>query len=513
VDDTVSPTLLEALSMHARDQGQRLAVECAGRALDYASLEIESNRVAAGLVKLGLAPGARVAFWARSCVEYFELLIGAMKAALVVVPVNWRLADPEVDAVIQDCAAEVLVVGDEYVQRLPALTGSRARLRHVVTLTDAADLDSWRTLKDDAPVAAVDREPPSASTVVLQIYTSGTTGRPKGVMNSAQGMAFYLRSLSQAAAMTTESISLSTMPLFHIGGTGWVLAGLYAGASVLVLRDVDVAVLLKTMHERAVTTVIAVPAVVKMMLDSAALAPAGYPALHTLYYGGGPITQQVLTDALTRFDCDFVQGFGMSECPLVTVLPPEDHLALTEVLRSCGRPIPGTQMRLVDPETRIDVSPGDVGELWVRSPSTMVGYWHQEELTATTLVDGEWLRTGDAGSADHDGRIYLRDRLKDMIVTGGENVYSAEVENVLMSHPAVAACAVIGVPSERWTETVKAIVVTAAGSTVTADELVAHCRMRLAGYKCPTSVDFIAMLPQTPSGKVMKNELRRHFAV
>jgi long-chain acyl-CoA synthetase len=207
-----------------------------------------------------------------------------------------------------------------------------------------------------------------------------------------------------------------------------------------------------------------------------------------------------------------VQGYGLTECPLVTVLSPEDHAAGAEALLSCGRPLVHTQIRIVDPGTGQDAAAGEVGELWIRSPLVMSGYWNQPDATAAALTADGWLRTGDAARTGSGGLVFMADRIKDMIITGGENVYSAEVESALAAHPGVKECAVIGVPSQRWTETVKAIVVRAQGSAVTHEELVAFCRTRLAAYKCPTSVEFVRELPLTPSGKVMKHVLRDRFS-
>jgi long-chain acyl-CoA synthetase len=349
-------------------------------------------------------------------------------------------------------------------------------------------------------------------TVVLQIYTSGTTGAPKGVMTSSAGFLSYLESLSSVARFDSSSVSLSTLPLFHIGGAGWALAGLYCGATVLLLRDADPDLILGTIASRKVTHLIAVPSVVQRLLQSTHLPTTEVGSLRYLYYGGGPMTEPILRKALDAFNCDFIQGFGMTECPLIAALEPQNHAPERNLLRSCGRAIPGTRVRLVDPETGRDAAPGSVGEIWVQSPQVFAGYWKQPEITAQTLADGIWLRTGDAAYCNADGFLFLQDRLKDMIVSGGENVYSAEVENVLTGHPDVAECAVIGVSSERWTETVKAIVVPVPGSTVSADRLIAYCKSRLAGYKCPTSVAFVAALPRTPSGKVIKHELRKRYA-
>jgi long-chain acyl-CoA synthetase len=326
-------------------------------------------------------------------------------------------------------------------------------------------------------------------------------------MMSHRALLAYLETLSAVAGMDDTTTALSTMPLFHIGGTGWALAAAYRGATTIQMRDVDPDLMLRAIERHRVTTLIAVPVVMRMLLQSPLAATADLSSLRTFYYGGGPMMQATLDAALKIFSCDFVQGFGMTECPLITALAPVDHLGAPGRLRSCGRPVRGTDVRLVDPGTGRDVPDGSVGEIVVRSPQLLAGYWNKPEAQRDSFLDGQWFRTGDAAFRDSEGYLYMQDRIKDMIVSGGENVYPAEVENVLALHPDVAECAVVGVPSDRWTETVKAVVV-AASPTLTPQELIGFCKERLAGYKCPTTVDFVAALPRTPSGKVEKFRLR-----
>jgi long-chain acyl-CoA synthetase len=501
------PAILRA---HADVRGDVVAIEADGRSLDYRTLDRRSDLFASALHSSGIAAGDRVAILAKSCVEYFEFLIGSMKAGVVPVPVNWRLAPPEIAAVLNDAEPVLLVVGEEFIERVEGIECRLEHVRRIVSLAQHKRFLKWATWIDDH----ADLQYPveiRAETVVLQIYTSGTTGAPKGVMTSSAGFLSYLQSLSSIARFTSQSVSLSTMPLFHIGGIGWTFAGLYGGATVLLLRDVDPDLILSMVASRKVTNLIAVPSVVQMLLQSPVLSSTEFDSLRYLYYGGGPVTEHILRRALDAFACEFIQGFGMTECPLISALGPEDHAPGRDLLRSCGRPIPGTTVRLVDPATGRDALPGSVGEIWVQSPQLCTGYWKKPELTKETLVDGVWLRTGDAAHCNSEGFLFLHDRLKDMIVSGGENVYPAEVENVLITHPGVAECAVIGVPSEKWIETVKAIVVPVPGSIPAPDLLIAYCKTRLAGYKCPTSVDYVDSLPRTPSGKVIKQQLRdRH---
>jgi len=283
---------------------------------------------------------------------------------------------------------------------------------------------------------------------------------------------------------------------------------------VVLQREVDAEAILRDIPRYGVTHGLLVPAILQMILARREAGGAGASSLETVVYGASPISDDVLLALFDAFDCDFVQAYGLTETSgAVTVLPAEDHdRARPELLRSCGRPLPGVELRIVDPETGADCEDGAVGEVLIRSAQVMAGYWNRPEATAEAITADGWFHSGDAGFL-RDGRLYLHDRIKDMIVTGAENVYPAEVENVLMRHPAIVDAAVIGVPDERWGEAVKAVVVLAQGADVTAEELIAFARNDLAHYKCPRSVDLVDELPRNPSGKVQKRELREPYWV
>ena len=257
-----------------------------------------------------------------------------------------------------------------------------------------------------------------------------------------------------------------------------------------------------------------VPAVLQFLLMTPGVEDTDFSSLRMITYGASPISEKVLVASMERFGCDFAQAYGLTETSGgVVLLHPEDHDPggpRAHRLRAAGRPVPGVELRIVTADGS-SAPTGEIGEVWIRSPSTMTGYWNKPDATTDAITPDGWFRTGDAGRLDDDGYLYIEDRVKDMVITGGENVYPAEVESVLMSHPSVADAAVIGVPDERWGETVKAIVVPAPGVTADADELIAWCRERLAGYKCPTSVDWAEMLPRNPSGKILKRELREPY--
>ena len=472
----------------------------------WAEQDARTSRVANALAADGVAAGDRVAFLDKNGLAYYDVLFGGAKLNAVDVAVNWRLAPPEMAQVINDAGTKVLVVGRELASHLAAFEDQLTTVKRIVVIEGGHDkhvgLEDWI-----AAFPPVDPGvEPAPDDVAVQFYTSGTTGLPKGVMLTNANLG-CLNQWSGDLEMTTESVSMAAMPLFHIGGSGWALVGMAIGAHTVLVRDVDPALVLATMEERGVSHAFLVPAVLQFMLNVPGVADRDLSRLQAIAYGASPISEDVLRRCLVTFGCDFVQLYGLTETTgAITILRAAEH-GRPDRLRSCGVPFEHVEIRIVDPATGDDRDPGVVGELWTRSAQNMLGYYGQPDETARTIDADGWLRTGDAGYLDADGFVYLHDRIKDMIVSGGENVYPAEVENVLMSHPGVADVAVIGVPHERWGETVKAIIVPA-DPPPDAAELIAYCRERLAHYKCPTSVDCIDALPRNPSGKILKRELR-----
>jgi long-chain acyl-CoA synthetase len=304
--------------------------------------------------------------------------------------------------------------------------------------------------------------------------------------------------------------------MFHIGGIGWAFLGLWNGATTILVSEFVPADVLDLLEHRAVTNAVFVPTMLQLLTSVPGAAARDYSALRSIAYGASPITTPVLKAAVETFRCSFYGIYGLTESTGgVMQLDPADHDPggpREHLLRSAGRPFPWVELRVVDPATGVDRGPNEVGEVWLRAPNVTPGYFNRPEETAAVLTPDGWLRTGDGGYVDGEGYLFLTDRIKDMIVSGGENVYPVEVEEALAQHADVADVAVIGVPHERWGETVKALVVARPGSAPTADELIAFARERLAGYKLPRSVDFVEDLPRTPSGKVLKRELRARYS-
>jgi long-chain acyl-CoA synthetase len=506
-------TLGDIVRLYARDAGERLALtyDEDGRCWTFAELNADANRVAAALHAAGVGPGVRIAYLDKNAPEYFLYLLGGAKLGAVCVAVNWRLAAAEMEYILNDSGARTLVIGSEFLPQLAAM--QLAQVEHVFVLGEAGasgypTFAQWIADHDPTEPAYT----PDPGDTCYQLYTSGTTGLPKGVELTHANFMHCLSGLGELQ-MNAQSVNLVCMPLFHIAGSGWGVAGLYAGAHTVLLRDVDLHKILASIPHHRVTHSLFVPAVLQFLLSVPQIRDADLSSLRSITYGASPITEKVLVDAMHVFGCAFNQAYGLTETTgAVCLLRPEDHDPggpRAHLLRSCGRPMPGNEVRIVDPESLADVSDGSVGEIWIRGPQNMKGYWKNPQATAAAIVDGGWLRTGDAGYL-RDGYVFIHDRVKDMIISGGENIYPAEVENVLMRHDGIADAAVIGVPSDRWGETVKAIVVRR-DPTLHETDLIAYCRARLAHYKCPTSVDWADQIPRNPSGKVLKTALRERY--
>lgn len=497
-------TVADIARVYGAERPDSVALIAGERTVTFADLDTRSSKVAQALRAAGVGFGDRVAFIEKNGIEFFEVACALSKLGAVVVPVNWRLAPPEMAHIIDDAGARVVFVGAEFVDHVEAIEG---RILGTVVAIGGhprwPDYDDW--------IAGHQAEDPCVTTgsddVAFLMYTSGTTGAPKGVMLTNDNYFCKATGIADKWRFDTESVSLAVMPLFHMAGSGWALVGLCEGARTVVLRDVDPTAILDAVARHQITNMLLVPVVIQRLLDTPGVEATDFSALRAIVYGASPITDDVLTRALQRFDCDLLQVYGMTETTgSITQLERHDP----ELLRSCGRPFDWVDVRIVDDAGR-DVPAGTVGELWTRSRQNMRGYWNNPEATAATLTADGWLKTGDAGYLDGEGNVFLHDRVKDMIVSGGENVYPIEVENVLMTHPDVADVAVIGVPDPTWGEAVTAIVVPAAGACPAATDLIAHARDRLAGYKLPKSVSFTDTLPRTPSGKVLKRALREPY--
>ncbi len=504
----------DVLRTHAAEKPHDVSLVLGDLEVSWAQLYERARRVSAGLVEAGVGSQDRVAFLDKNGIEHFEVLYGAALGNAVSVDVNWRLAASEVAFIVNDAAAKVFVVGPDFVPILDAMAGDIADDVLVLVIGGHQryeDYDMWVSAHDD-----IDPHTTSAhDDVAIQIYSSGTTGRPKGVMISNDNLFGLLPLGTEIWGFSVDSVNLVAMPLFHIGGSGWATVGQFVGARSVILRDLDPATLVD-LFSAGVTHAFLVPAVLQFMLMVPGAADADYSTLELVVYGASPISDDVLAASVKLLGCDFCQVYGLTETTgAITFLPPEDHDPggpKRHRLRSCGVAGPGVELRIIDLDTDEDAAgPNIVGEILVRSPQVMKGYWNNDAATAEAIDSDGWFRSGDVGYLDADGYLYIHDRVKDMIVSGGENVYPAEVENVLMAHPAIADAAVIGVPHDRWGETAKAIVVLAPGAELGAEDLIAYARAHLATFKCPTSVEYVESLPRNPSGKILKKDLRAPY--
>ncbi len=479
----------------APEQRDRIALVAGDRQLTYGDLDGRASRFGAGLQRAGLLPGDRVLLLLRNAVELVEALLGSVRAGAVPVPLNWRLSAEELHAVARDAAPTAVVVARDLQHLLPPLEGV------ALTVVDDA-YDAW--LMGQPALDPGVR--PAPSDVVLQLYTSGTSGLPKGVLLTDGNFAARIPHVMGSWRFEPGSTSLVATPLFHTGGIGWLLTGLHAGATQILAASATPEALLSHLREDAVSHVFLVPTMIQRLCDAA---PAGstFPALRTILYGASPISEQTMAAAQALFGDVLVQAYGMTETTGgFAQLEPQDHHG--RLLASAGRPYPWVEVAIHDPETGARLPDEAAGEIWTRSAQNSPGYHRRPAETAALLPGDGWLRTGDGGYVDPDGYLFLTDRVKDMIVTGGENVYPAEVERVLREHPAVADAAVVGLPDPQWGERVAAAVVERPGHHLDVEELLAFVGARIAGYKRPRSVHVLPDLPRNATGKVLKRAVR-----
>ena len=499
---------------HAKTQPNAVSLVLGERTLTWAQLLSRSAQVAQGLKRAGVKPQDRVAFLDKNGIEHFEVFYGCALLNAVSVDINWRLAAPEVLFIANDSQAEVLIVGQEFVPILDAIIGQLARIKTIIVIGGHPSHDDYEQWVN-AQSATDPKAPTKSSDVAFQLYSSGTTGRPKGVMLTNDNYFALLPAAQKIWLLSETTVNLVAMPLFHIGGGGWATAAQYCGASSIIMRDVNPAEIVAWIEKYRITHAFMVPALLQFALTMPNIATTDFSSLELIVYGASPISEAVLEGAIKAFKCPFMQVYGLTETTgVVTVLGPEDHdlsSANKGRLRSCGKPFTGIELRIVDSDTEKDIPVGEVGEIWIRSRQVMKGYWNMPEETAKSIVKGRWFRSGDAGYFDKDGYVYIFDRVKDMIVSGGENVYPAEVENALMAHPAIADVAVIGVPDEKWGEVPMALVVRKPETQVTENEILTFARERLAGFKTPKTVGWVEVLPRNPSGKILKKDLREPY--
>jgi acyl-CoA synthetase (AMP-forming)/AMP-acid ligase II len=505
-------TLTDPIRAHATRQPDRTAFVFEGRQTSFLQLDQRSSQFAHALAAAGIRPGERIAYIGKNTDVFFIALFGAMKAGIVVVPINWRLAAPEIAAIVADAQARLVLLGAEFADdpactALPGVATCIAAEGHPV-------LPEFAAWIDDQPRSAPGFQP-GGRDVAVQLYTSGTTGVPKGVMLSHANLV----SAQHGAALhdlpwmrwRPTDIALLAMPVSHVSGTVWGCIAAYHGATCHIQRQFDLDATFDAIAEHRISKFFLVPAALQMLVRHPRAQDTDFTCIAEMAYGASPMPLPLLRECIAVMKTGFVQLYGMTETTgTIVALPPKDHTRETPRLRAAGLPLPWVELRVVGPDGA-DVPTGTVGEIITRSAANMAGYWNKSDETARSIDTEGRLRTGDAGYRDADGYLFIYDRMKDMIISGGENVYPAEVESTLAGHPAVADVAVIGVPDPRWGEAVKAIVVLRPDMQLSEAELIAWSRTRIAGFKAPGSVDFTDSLPRNASGKLLKRSLREPY--
>ncbi len=510
--------LADIVRTNAVERPDKMALICDDRSLTYAELDSETSQVANALLAAGVGPQDRVGIIAKNVPEYFTLTYGAAKINAVSVAVNWRLAPPEMAYILDNAEADVVVVEDEFLGHLDSMDLPREPLI-VAVGGDSGHLQYREWI--DGHATDDPKYPTEIDDTGVQLYTSGTTGLPKGAELSNRNFSAIMGPITDMIGLSEDDVMLHVLPMFHIGGSGVANVGLYNGCTNIVHRDVDPGRIFADIPGHGVTSAFMVPALLQVLPIIPGASDVDYSSLRQIFYGASPITEEVLTASIALLKCPHAQAYGLTETTgVVSWLAPEDHDPggpRAHLLRSAGKPIGGVEVRIVDRDNGSDLPAGEVGEIWVRTVQNLKSYWRNPEATEEVFPEGRddtgfgWFTTGDAGYLDDEGFLFIHDRVKDMIVSGGENVYPAEIENAIMSHPEVADVAVIGVPSERWGESPLALVVPVEGADPSEADIIGHCEDRLARFKLPKAVERIDAIPRNPSGKILKVELRKPY--
>lgn len=498
----------EFLKYWAIERPDGIALEDGGRKTTYAEAEVLTRKLIAAMQARGVAKGDMIAWLGKNSDYYFLLLYAAARMGATMAPIGWRLAAPEIGYILTDTGAKLLVTGDDFFEIGKQVSDGMENGPQVVT--------GEVFFKEASVLEPTEYETPNADDAVLQLYTSGTTGNPKGVGLSNRNL-FALRKPSVEADLPWHKYQesdciLAAMPCAHIGGTGLAAIAVAYGIRAQILDEFTPHGVLHAI-ENGATHMFLVPAAIQFIIQHPLAAETDFSNLRYLMYGAAPMPLELLKAAVkTMPDTGFLQVYGMTEtCGTVTMLPPEDHsLEGNERMRSAGKAVPGVEVQIRTEDNK-EAPLGEIGEICIKSPSNTSGYWKRPDATAETIDADGWLHTGDAGIMDADGYVFIQDRIKDMIISGGENVYPAEVENAIFGHPAVAEVAVIGVPSEQWGEEVKACVVCKPDSEFDPNELIAYTRERIAAFKAPKSVDVIPEMPRNASGKILRRQLRAPY--
>ncbi len=499
------------LKRHAERNPHRLALVDAhsGRQFTYAQFNERANRLASFLQDtLGIRQGDRVSILAQNSSDYYELLFACGKMGAILNTLNWRLAVPELQYILTDCSPRLLIYEPMFAQAVEALR-TQCGCESYLIMGEQAPAGEWTyedALRTGSP-AGVEMPPLTYDDTWAIIYTSGTTGRPKGAQVTYGNFFYNAVGMGQAIDLCSQDVNLNVLPTFHIGGLG-LYAGptFHAGGTVVVMRTFDPGELLRLIQQWKVTALLLVPSIYLVLAQFPYFDNYDLSSVRSWASGGSALPPSLVEQFAER-GLIIQQGFGMTETgPTVFLISREDAVRKAG---SVGKPVLHTDVCIMDRQRNV-LGPNEVGELCIRGGNVTSGYWNRPQATAEAIVDG-WLHSGDAARYDEEGFYYIVDRWKDMFISGGENVYPAEVEAVIYQHPAVAEVAVIGLPHPKWQEVGKAIVVVKEGHTLTEEQVIAFCQGKLARFKIPQSVAFVDALPRTAAGKVLKRELRQQF--
>jgi long-chain acyl-CoA synthetase len=510
---------LQQILEHAvRYYAARTAVVCGTTSLTYRALAERVHRLCRALHGLGIAKGDRLAILMYNCHRYFELYYATPEMGTLAVPLNIRLSGSEIAYILNDSGSNTLFVGAEFLPLLAEIRDQLPALRHCIFTGDGPPPEGFHSYEQLLAAASADFAPTPVvpEDLAALFYTSGTTGHPKGVMLSHANLLANAYHVLASMRWQEGEVYLHACPMFHIadGPTSHFITWL--GGTHVIIPGFKPDLALEVMERERVTATLMIPTMINFLIHHPDVGKRDLSVLRHIAYGGSPMPAETARQAMQTLPCAFTHLYGLTEAaPLLTFLPPEQHVAdgppeKVRRLLSCGREVIGVRVRVVNPQGH-DVEPGEVGEIIAKGPNNMVGYWNKPQETADALRHG-WLYTGDLATVDEEGYIYIVDRKKDMIITGGENVFSTEVENVLYTHPAILEAAVVGVPDATWGEAIKAIVVLKPGMQVNAEDIIEHCRGHIAHFKVPSSVDFYqGALPKSGSGKILKRELREKY--
>jgi long-chain acyl-CoA synthetase len=512
--------LFDGLRHQAKLNPSRPAVSCGETKFTYAEFHERVVRLGNALRERGVEKGDRVATLLLNCHRYLELYYATAVIGATIVPLNYRLAAKELEYIMNDSEAGTLFVDDSLLQLIQPVLSSLRSLRHTVFASGAQNVPPGM-LAYEALISGASSSLPNMTVEDDDLggifYTGGTTGLAKGVMLSHRNIASNAYHMLINLPLGADEAYCHSAPMFHLANGGAMYGNVMNGSKHTFLRLFDPKLFLEAVQRERVTFTVLVPAMINFVINHPEFGKYDISSLRRVVYGASPMPAELLKQAIQKMGCEFVQGYGMTEAsPLLTLLYAHEHHTegpekLTRRLLSCGREIIGVEVRVVNDDGK-DVKPGEIGEVIARGPNIMQGYWKKEAETRAALKDG-WYYTADMGTVDEENFLYLVDRKKDMIISGGENVYSTEVENALYTHPAVLEAAVIGVPDEKWGEAVKGIVVLKPGMAATAEELIQHCRSQIAGYKVPKSIEFLSELPKSGAGKILKRDLREKYFV